>query len=155
MTTNKQAFSFEEILAKMMRFCSYQERSEWEISQKVKEYGLASADTDQLLNILKEENFIDETRFATAFVRGKLKVKKWGIYKIKQGLIAKGVKPSIVSEALKTIDYELYLENLKVLFQQKAKTLGNSRNERAKIYRYLLSKGYESKLVMEILNSNQ
>lgn len=155
MTTNKQAFSFEEILAKMMRFCSYQERSEWEISQKVKEYGLASADTDQLLNILKEENFIDETRFATAFVRGKLKVKKWGIYKIKQGLIAKGVKPSIVSEALKTIDYELYLENLKGLFQQKAKTLGNSRNERAKIYRYLLSKGYESKLVMEILNSNQ
>ena len=135
-----------------MRFCSYQERSEWEVSQKANAYGLAESEMDQLLSLLREENFINEMRFATVFVRGKVKVKKWGIYKLKQGLMAKGVKSSIVSEALKSIDRDLYLENLKELFQQKASALGNSANDRAKIYRYLLSKGYESGLIMEAIS---
>jgi len=152
MSTNKQVFSFEEVLAKLMRFCSYQERSEWEVSQKANAYGLAESEMDQLLSLLREENFINEMRFATVFVRGKVKVKKWGIYKLKQGLMAKGVKSSIVSEALKSIDRDLYLENLKELFQQKASALGNSANDRAKIYRYLLSKGYESGLIMEAIS---
>ncbi len=135
-----------------MRYCSYQERSEWEVLNKAKEYDLTESENEQLIAVLSEENFINEMRFANAFVRGKVKVKKWGLFKIKQGLIAKRVQSPILSKALKEIDYELYLKNLKQLCKSKKEELSNTTADKAKLYRYLLSKGYESDLVFKSIN---
>ncbi|MEQ8623368.1 MAG: RecX family transcriptional regulator [Vicingaceae bacterium] len=147
MTTNKAPFSFQEVLAKLMRFCSYQERSELEISQKAKAYGMVGDEVEELLKHLRKENFINEERFAETYVRGKLRVKKWGLYKIKQGLMAKGVDLPIISAALKTIDQDLYLENLHELAVSKRDKLSSSADSKAKLFRFLKSKGYEGDLI--------
>lgn len=135
-----------------MRYCSYQERSEWEVLNKAKEYDLKEAEDEQLIAVLREENFINEMRFASSFVRGKVRVKKWGLFKIKQGLIAKRVEGQFISKALKEIDYELYLKNLKHLCKLKKKGLSSTQADKAKLYRFLLSKGYESDLIFKAMD---
>ena len=147
MTTNKAPLSFQEVLAKLMRFCSYQERSEWEVSQKAKVYGLDDEKVEELLKHLRKENFINEKRFAETYVRGKVRVKKWGLYKIKQGLMAKGVDSPIISSALKTINQDLYAKNLHELASTKRDKLASSADSKAKLFRFLQAKGYEGDLI--------
>ena len=137
-----------------MRFCSYQERSEWEISQKAKAYSLDDDGVEELLKHLRKENYINEERFAETYVRGKVRVKKWGLYKIKQGLMSKGVDLPIISAALKTIDQDLYLENLHQLAVSKLDKLASSADSKAKLFRFLQSKGYEGDLIWSEISKN-
>lgn len=151
MYKNKQPLSFQEVLSKLMRYCSYQERSPFEVKQKLKEYRLPEEKADELMDLLIADNFINEERFADLFVRGKVRVKRWGIYKIKEGLYAKGVKETIISEATQKIDQEVYLQNLAYLTDRKIELTPDVMRDSSKLYRYLLSKGYESDLVIKQL----
>lgn len=146
---NKQ-YSFEEVLSKLMRYCSYQERSELEVRQKAALLGAKKSDFEKLIGLLKADNFINEKRFAESYVRGKLKVKRWGKYKICEGLRMKGVSAGTIEKQLSGISREQYLENLEHLVEQRNLSGKLSQEELSKQYRYFLSKGYESDLVMEV-----
>lgn len=82
---SKKHLSPPEAKLKAARFCAYQERSQQEVRDKLYEYGLHYNDVEELLSELIVEGFINEERFARAYVRGKFKMKKWGRHKILQG----------------------------------------------------------------------
>ncbi|MBL4709517.1 MAG: regulatory protein RecX [Flavobacteriales bacterium] len=149
MYQNKQALSYSEVLSKAMRYCSYQERSIYEVKQKLREYRLKESDLQLILEYLQKENFLNEIRFADAFVRGKVNIKRWGLFKIREGLSAKGVSSKLVNEAVKGIDEKVYLQNLEELVEKKLNLLGTDEQKREKLYRFLQSKGYESDLIMK------
>lgn len=146
---NKQ-YSFEEVLSKLMRYCSYQERSELEVCQKAALLGAKKSDLEKFIDFLKADNFINEKRFAESYVRGKFKVKRWGKYKIREGLRMKGISDALIEKQLSGISREQYLENLEHLVEQRNLSGKLSQEELSKQYRYFLSKGYESDLVMEV-----
>lgn len=154
MYQNKQPLSYSEVLSKVMRYCSYQERSTYEVKQKLREYRLKESDQDLIIEYLEKENFLNELRFAEAYVRGKVNVKRWGVFKIREGLSSKGVKGEIVSEAMKGINEEVYRQNLEDLTEKKINLLGTDEKRREKLCRFLQSKGYESDLIMEVLKSS-
>ena len=78
--TQKQA------LGKMAKFCAYQERCQSEIKYKLFGTGLSNDEIDNIICDLIEHKFLDEERFAKAFVRGKFNQKGWGRIKIQQHL---------------------------------------------------------------------
>lgn len=151
MYQNKQPLSYSEVLSKVMRYCSYQERSTYEVKQKLREYRLNESDQELVLEYLLKENFLNELRFAESFVRGKVNVKRWGIFKIREGLAAKGVKNEVVNVALDGINKKLYYQNLEELTEKKLNLLGVDEQKREKLYRFLQSKGYEGELISEVM----
>ena len=91
-----------------------------------------------------------------AYVSGKFKIKKWGKMKIKKGLKLKGVTEKMISNALKTIDYDEYLETILVLANKKLPAIKEKEDykRRYKLTTYLMSKGFESNLISEVLQAN-
>ena len=58
MYRKKQPLSYQEVLSKMMKYCSYQERSLFEVKQKLKSLETKEADIQNLIEYLEKENFI-------------------------------------------------------------------------------------------------
>lgn len=92
--------SLENLYAKISRYCAYQERSSGEVRQKLRLLGADSQTSQKLLQRLADDNFINEERFARAYVRGKFRINGWGRLKIKNGLRAKGIDENLIRTAL-------------------------------------------------------
>lgn len=143
--------------AKLMleRFCIYQERSPFEVEQKLLKLGLIREAMDQILMHLHQENFLNETRFAEAYVRGKFNQKKWGRNKISQGLFQHRVSSYNSKAALAQINEEAYLNTATTLAEKKLTVLSseNEFEKKQKIVRYLVQRGFEQNIAFEIINN--
>lgn len=146
-------FTPQQAKAKAQHYCAYQERSQQEVRDKLYAWGLHREDVENMIAELIEDGFLNEDRFAKAYALGKFRMKGWGKQKITQGLRAKNVSDRLIKEALLLIEDENYLkEGIKIAYK-KIKTLKNedSNSKRQKIYKFLLSKGYENDIIIKIL----
>jgi regulatory protein len=118
------------------------------------QWGVENDDADKIIETLIRENFINEPRFTTAFVRDKFKYNKWGKVKIAAYLRVKKIPPEILSSALDSIDDEQYNKLLRELIESHRKVVKakNQYDLKAKLLRYGLSKGFESSLLYDMLN---
>ncbi|NHA06957.1 RecX family transcriptional regulator [Mucilaginibacter sp. HC2] len=146
----------EVALAKAEHFCAYQERSQQEVRDKLYEWGLWPDAVEQTISRLIEGGFLNEDRFAKAYVKGKFSQKAWGKIKIKQGLKLKRVPDVLIKKALLTIDLDDYMTALTRLLEKKA-TMVIEKNEfkrRYKLQQYAMSRGYEADLIAEVLKNS-
>lgn len=145
---------FKSALNKAMALCAGREYSAGEISSKLQSWGINDNESTRIIGLLKKDNFINEERYAMAFVRDKFRYNKWGKVKISSHLKAKNISPGTIKNALDTIDNETYKQTLINLLSAhrgsvKAK---NQYDLNAKLLRYGLSKGFESSLLYDLLN---
>ena len=145
--------SLEEATNKLMRYCAYQERCSQEIKTKAKQYGLSTDQINEVLAYLKKENFVNEQRFAEAYVRGKAKVKRWGYYKIRAALKAKAVEEQVIESALELLNEELERTNLAYWFARKVKSEELDFEEQQKVFHYLQQKGFKSEAIQQLMKS--
>jgi regulatory protein len=145
---------FKIALEKAMAQCSRREYCSDDIRNKLSLWGVDNDDIGKILRILISDNFINEPRYATAFVRDKFKYNKWGKVKISAHLRGKKVPQDIISSALESIDNDLYIKLLRELIEAHRKSVKakNQYDLKAKLLRYGLSKGFESNLLYDILN---
>lgn len=137
---------------KIQQYCAYQERCHSEVKEKLFEMGLRTAEVENLLAELIQENFLNEERFAAAFSRGKFRMKQWGRVKIKHELKKRRVSDYCIKKGLREINEEDYQATLDHLATKKAVALkGNIFRKRSGLNTYLLQKGYEQSLVAEIV----
>lgn len=143
-------------LAKAEHYCAYQERSQQEVRDKLYEWGLYTNAVENIITQLIEANFLNEERFAKAYVRGKFNQKNWGRIKIKQGLKIKNVSPVLIKKALLSIDLNDYMTTLTRILEKKANTLveSNAYKRSYKLQQYALSRGFEPELAMEVLKNS-
>ena len=151
--TKKKRFSPAEALAKITRYCAYQERSHHETRQKLFEYGLYASEVDELLSQLIQLGFLNEERFAKAFAGGKFRMKQWGRVKIQHELQAQGLTKNCIQRGLGEIDAADYRKTLQQLLRKKLAAVHepNAFKKRDKVARFAISKGYEPELVWEYL----
>ena len=144
-------------LAKAEHYCAYQERSQQEVRDKLYEWGLHGVQVENLIVHLIQTNFLNEARFANAYVQGKFNQKGWGKQKIKQGLKFKKVSDALIKKALNTIDGDDYSNTLKQILEKKARLLGEKDpfKKRYKLHQYALSRGYETDIVSDILKNSE
>ncbi|MDP6908781.1 MAG: regulatory protein RecX [Flavobacteriales bacterium] len=143
-----------EALQKMQKYCAYQERSHKDVNQKMWDLKIPMELRDDILLNLIQQNFLNEERFARAYVRGKFKIKKWGRNKIIKGLKQHQVQKKCIQLALQEIDEELYLQILKEVLTQKSDRLKekNAWKRRGSLYRFATQRGFESAFVNEAIN---
>ena len=148
-------YSFLEAKAKLESLCAYQERCSFELEKKMFDWGVDSEDRDRLLAHLISNNYLNEQRFAEAFVSGKINIKKWGRVKIKQHLKQKRISDYSIKKGLESIEEVTYFDNLRLLAEKKIRSLSKEKfsyQKKVKIYRYLSSKGYETELLKDIVD---
>ncbi len=148
-------YSFLEAKAKLEALCAYQERCSFELESRMYEWGLDEEDRNRLLAHLISHNFLNEERFAEAFCSGKVNIKKWGRIKIKQHLKQKRISDYSIRKALGGISEEVYQQNILMLAEKKIKQLAKEKDvytKKAKVYRFLSSKGYETDLIREVVD---
>ena len=147
-------YSFLEAKQKLEVLCAYQERCSFDLEKKMKSWNLDAEDRGQLLAHLIENNFLNEERYAEAFVSGKVNIKRWGRIKIRQHLKQKFISDYSIKKAMASIDEDLYVNNINHLSLKKYESLQGSNNyqKKVKIFRYLASKGYEQDLFFESVN---
>ncbi len=149
----KPKYSLLEVKQKLEAFCAYQERCDQEIRKKLISWNIMSDDADILISDLIQHNFLNEERFAEAFVSGKFRIKKWGKIKIKQQLKQKRISDYSINKGLSQIDDTEYLETLNQLtFSKNVLIKAKDKWDRkVKLQRYLQTKGYETDLIMQVM----
>ena len=143
-------------LAKAEHYCAYQDRAQQEVRDKLYEWGLWTDAVENIISQLITANYLNEERFAKAYVRGKFNQKSWGRVKIKQGLKLKKVSDVLIKKALLTIDGDDYLRTLQQIMAKKA-TLVNEKNDfkrRYKLQQYAMGRGFEADLVADVLKNS-
>ena len=144
-------FSREQAKLKAESYCAYQERSQYEVRNKLYEWGLHQKDVEEIISELIDQNFLNEERFSIAYTLGKFRIKGWGKLKIKQGLKLKQVPDKMIQKAFKSIDEDDYLLSLRQILEKKSNLLTENDpfKRRYLLSRYASSKGYESDLIAE------
>ena len=144
----------EEAFEKLKNWCAYQERSQFDVRKKLLSLKISSSDIDSIIVDLIEENFLNEERFAMAFVGGKFRIKHWGKQKIKMELRKHQVSEYCINKALASLSNDHYEAEAAKLIQKKLDI--SKHTDRRKLYysimNYMLSKGYETNLVSKQLN---
>ena len=133
----------EQIYNRMMALCSRREYCKSDIAAKIAALS-DEVDAGAMIRKLCDERFIDESRYAAAFVRDKSRLKGWGEVKIRYALQRKGLDSGTIAEALGEIDEEQQKERLAKLMKAKALTLKAATPEerRAKLMRFAVSRGF-------------
>jgi len=154
MNKNILIVDYKIALAKAAKFCAYQERCHWELERKYKEWHIDEELWDDITVDLIQQNFLNEERFALAYVQGKVNIKKWGKKKIYYELRKRQISEYLINKSLEVIDEEKYLLNLQEIINKKSVTVkGRTEYERrSKVIQYLLTRGYEMGIIQEYIN---
>ena len=146
----------DQILDKMAKYCAYQERSVKDVTDKLKTFEISEKERLDILNYLVDNRFVNNERFAKAFVRGKINQSGWGLNKIRFHLIQKGIEKTLIEEALQVADGETYRQRLVDILQSKAKTVkaANDFEKKRKLAAYAMQRGFEASLVWDVLKED-
>jgi regulatory protein len=148
----KDTLSPAMALEKLQKMCSMQEKCPADIILLLKRWGVETEHHENIISRLKTDKFIDEGRYAAAFVKDKVKFDHWGFLKIIYFLKQKGIPRTVVDEACKAIDRDDYAIMIKKELDKKKKTLTGKRREvAAKLARYGSSRGYEMDIMRPFL----
>ena len=134
-----------QIKNKISALCARKEMCSATAKTYLRKYNdLTDSDIKEIINFLIAEKYIDEVRYANAFVNDSYKYNKWGKYKIIHALRAQNIPETIISSAISTIDEELYNEIKANLAENKRNSLKDEDNfiKEQKVEAFLNSRGF-------------
>lgn len=140
-------------LLKAMRYCARQDRCTREVMDKLQDLEVPESYKEDILQRLIADRFLDDARFAEAYVGGKFRMKRWGKLKISNGLRMKGISDNLIRDALKVIPEQAYVQAAERWIsskQSKWAELPEIQRKR-KASAFLYSKGFEPELAGRIL----
>lgn len=144
MESKKHAYTEQEAYQKLSALCALGEHCCHELQQKMRRWELPESVQERILSRLVKERFVDEERFAHAFVRDKFRYNHWGKMRILQELKLRHIATKHIENALKEIEDEDNLSTLKAIIQKKRPSVkGKTPYEiRAKLIRFALGRGF-------------
>ena len=151
MNKPKQPLTASQALNRAAALCARSEQSSGDIREKLLKWGLCSNDAAHVLQQLVEQGFIDDSRYARAFVKDRFAFIGWGRIKIAHQLRTKGIPSDAIDEAMTAIDEERYRERLAELLQAKWRTVKDRepRAAWAAMMRFAASRGFEASIAGE------
>tara|TARA_B110000003_G_scaffold41659_1_gene38835 strand:- start:401 stop:886 length:486 start_codon:yes stop_codon:yes gene_type:complete len=150
MFKRKKVFDFEIAKQSIRKYCSFQERCQSEVKNRLVQMGLSIQVVDNILSDLILEGYISEERYAKAYVRGKFKIKKWGRIKIKQSLISKRVTFKCIEIGLLEIDEIEYRNCLESLISKRL-LISTQKDSKSALLKYFQNRGFENHLILELI----
>ena len=153
----RQPVAPEQAYERLADACSRAEYCTHELREKLRRMGVGGADADRVLERLALERYVDDARFARAFVRQKAGYCRWGRRKIAYALARKRIDRATVADALAEIEPDAYAAALRGLLQAKLRSGGadmlQSYEGRTKLFRYAAGRGYEADAIAAAIRS--
>lgn len=146
-----------QALIKAESYCAYQERCQQEVRDKLYSWGVHEIQVENVIADLIASNFINEERFAKAYAGGKFRIKKWGRVKISIELKRRKISAYCIKKGLAEIEEEEYIKTLQKVAEVKIKATKerDSKKKKYKVMNYLLSRGFENDLVVEVVGTKE
>lgn len=144
----------QEAFLQLATLCAQSEHCQWEMTEKMRRWELDEALQARIMQRLVKERYIDDERFARAFVKDKIRYNKWGRRKVEQALWKKHIAEDIRQQVLDEVDDEEYLSVLRPLLKQKRKsTKAQSDYEmNQKLMRFALGRGFTYDIIRQCIN---
>ena len=143
----------EQALSSLMRTCARAEKCSSDALRSMRRWGLSDTDARRVLERLIMERFIDDGRYAAAYVREKMRFSGWGERKIRAALRAKTIAPKIIDEAMSQMVPEDNAERLRDMLQKKAAktTYRDLYDLKGKLVRFAIGRGFDLDDVLEVV----
>ena len=151
-----QNLSEEEmsLLARAERYCANEEQCRTSVRKKLCDWGASLEASSKIVTRLLDQGFIDERRYARAYVSSKLRTQKWGRLKVIYQLRSKQVPPKFITEALAEIPEEEYKDIMLDVANTKWASYDageTASKRRSKLVTFLASRGFEQPVIQEML----
>lgn len=150
----KKEISEQEAYLQLAALCAQAEHCQQEMRDKMKRWNIDETAQNHVIARLVKERYIDDERFARAFVKDKIRYNKWGRRKVQQALWMKRIDDEIQQRVLDEIDDKEYLDVLRPLLKQKRKSIkADSDYElNQKLVRFALGRGFTFDLIRQCLD---
>ena len=150
----RKSYTLEQALSRLQRYCTYQDRCHIEVERKLTEMRMIPQAKEQIIMSLIEDDYLNEERFALAFVKGKFRIKKWGRIRLKAELKKRKISKYLIKSALEQISEKEYLFTFEELANRKANSIkaDSILLKKKKLADYLIYRGWESTLVNNKVN---
>jgi len=147
--TSEQTIAYD----KAAFLCSRSEHCSSDIQEKLKLWGFSAEDSVLVIAKLVEEKYIDDERFARAYVNDKFRFNHWGKQKIAFMLHSKNISSEIMELAFNEIEDEGYSNELRRLLTDKEKSIKakDQYDKRNKLMRFAMGRGFESSQIYAVL----
>ena len=144
----------QEAYLTLAALCAQAEHCQWEMLEKMRRWGLPDDAQARVVERLVNERYIDDERFARAFVKDKVQYNKWGRRKVEQALWQKHIDQDIRQQVLDETDDEAYLSVLRPLLKQKRKSTkaASDYELNQKLLRFALGRGFTFDIIRQCLD---
>jgi len=152
MNNDNTYISKKDAQLKLQTYCAYRDRCHSEVRWKLISLKIFGDDLEEIIVELIKDNFLNEERYAKSYARGKFRIKHWGRMRIRRELKFRKVSEYCIKQGMAEIEDEAYFETavkLSKTYYEKQKGIEPLR--RKKTFSYMMSKGYESWIINDIL----
>ena len=150
----KKAITEQEAYLQLAALCAQAEHCQQEMRDKMRRWELDETAQNRIVARLVKERYIDDERYARAFVKDKIRYNKWGRRKVQQALWLKHIDSEIQQRVLDEIDEKEYLDVLRPLLKQKRKSIKAESDYELnqKLLRFALSRGFGFDIIRQCLD---
>ena len=150
----KKEMTEQEAYLQLAALCAQAEHCQQEMRDKMRRWELDETVQNRIIDRLIKERYVDDERYARAFVKDKIRYNKWGRRKVQQALWQKRIDADIQQRVLDEIDEKEYLDVLRPLLKQKRKSIraANDYELNQKLARFALSRGFTFDLIRQCLD---
>ena len=150
----KKDITEQEAYLQLAALCAQAEHCQQEMRDKMRRWELDETVQNRIIDRLIKERYVDDERYARAFVKDKIRYNKWGRRKVQQGLWQKRIDADIQQRVLDEIDEKEYLDILRPLLKQKRKNIKAESDYELnqKLIRFALGRGFGFDIIRQCLN---
>lgn len=150
----KKEMTEQEAYLQLAALCAQAEHCQQEMRDKMRRWGLDETVQNRIIDRLIKERYVDDERYARAFVKDKIRYNKWGRRKVQQALWMKRIDADVQQQVLDEIDEKEYLDILRPLLKQKRKSIKAESDYELnqKLLRFALSRGFGFDIIRQCLD---
>lgn len=146
--------SEKDALLRLSALCAQGEHCQWEMLEKLRKWEISEEAQARIMERLVKDRYVNDERFARAFVMDKIRYNKWGRRKVEQALWQKHIDEAIRQQVLDDISDEEYLNILRPLLKQKRRTTkaGSEWEMNQKLLRFAVGRGFTFDIIRQCLD---
>lgn len=144
----------QEAYLTLSALCAQAEHCQWEMTEKMRRWELTEEAQARVMQRLVSERYVDDERYARAFVKDKVRYNKWGRRKVEQALWQKHIDESVRQQVLDEVDDDEYISILRPMLQQKGKSTKASSDYElnGKLIKFAMSRGFTMDIIKQCIN---
>ena len=140
----------------LAQLCARSEHCQHDMLQKMRKWGMTDEAQARVMQRLISERYVDDERFARAFVHDKIRYNKWGRRKVEQALWMKHIDDAVREQVLSEVDDDEYISILRPLLKQKRRSLKAQSDYELnqKLVKFALSRGFTFDIIRQCMDSD-